>query len=81
MNNKNIILMFIILISSFLFVTLGFGTYSTNLTITNEVLNVEILESSKTTLELILRMFPLVALWTGIMNIAKESKLLDKFSN
>ena len=46
-----------------------------------EALNTEILESSKTTLELILRMFPLVALWTGIMNIAKESKLLDKFSN
>ncbi|MBQ7141187.1 MAG: spore maturation protein [Bacilli bacterium] len=45
-----------------------------------EVLNTEILESSKTTLEMVLKMFPLVALWTGIMNIAKESKLLDKFS-
>lgn len=46
-----------------------------------EVLNTEILESSKTTLEMVLKMFPLVALWTGIMNIARESKLLDKFSN
>jgi len=46
-----------------------------------EILNIEILESSKTTLEMVLKMFPLVALWTGIMNIAKESKLLDKFSN
>lgn len=45
-----------------------------------EALNTEILESSKTTLEMVLKMFPLVALWTGIMNIAKESKLLDKFS-
>lgn len=45
------------------------------------VINSEILESSKTTLDLILKLFPMVALWTGIMNIAKESGLLKKFSN
>lgn len=45
-----------------------------------KVLNTEILESSKTTLEMVLKMFPLVALWTGIMNIARESGLLDKVS-
>ena len=44
-------------------------------------INTEILESSKTTLDLIMKTFPLVALWTGIMNIAKESKLLEKLSN
>ena len=46
-----------------------------------EAINNEILASSKTTLDMVLKTFPLVALWTGIMNIAKESKLLEKFSN
>ena len=46
-----------------------------------EILNEEILNSSKTTLDLILKLFPMVALWTGIMNIAKESGLLQKFAN
>ncbi len=46
-----------------------------------EIINKEILESSKTTLDLILKLFPMIALWTGIMNIAKESGLLQKFSN
>ena len=46
-----------------------------------DVLNEEILASSKTTLDLVLKLFPMVALWTGIMNIAKESGLLNKFAN
>lgn len=46
-----------------------------------EAVNNEILASSKTTLDMVLKTFPLIALWTGIMNIAKVSKLLDKFSN
>lgn len=46
-----------------------------------EAINNEILTSSKTTLDMVLKTFPLIALWTGIMNIARESKLLDKFSN
>lgn len=45
-----------------------------------EVLNKEILDSSKTTLDLILKLFPMVALWTGIMNIAKTSGLLNTFA-
>ena len=44
-------------------------------------LNEEILASSKTTLDLILKLFPMVALWTGIMNIAKTSGLLNSFAN
>ncbi len=43
-------------------------------------INSEILESSKTTLNLILELIPMVALWTGIMNIAKVSGLLQKLS-
>jgi len=45
------------------------------------ILNEEILASSKTTLDLILKLFPMVALWTGIMNIAKTSGLLNNFAN
>ena len=46
-----------------------------------DVLNSQILSSGKTTLDLILQIFPLLAIWLGIMNIAKESGLLQKTSN
>jgi spore maturation protein A len=45
-----------------------------------DVLNTQILSSGKTTLDLIMQIFPLLALWLGIMNIAKESGLLNKLS-
>ena len=45
-----------------------------------DILNSQILSSGKTTLDLIIQIFPLLALWLGIMNIAKESGLLDKIS-
>ena len=38
------------------------------------------LSSGKATLELVMQIFPLVSLWLGIMNIAKESGLLSKLS-
>lgn len=46
-----------------------------------EVLNNEILECAKTSLDMILKIFPVMALWLGIMKIASESGLLAKFSN
>lgn len=46
-----------------------------------DVLNSQILSSGKTTLDLILQIFPLIAIWLGIMNIAKESGLLKKASS
>ena len=46
----------------------------------SEVLNAQILSSGKATLELVMQIFPLVSLWLGIMNIAKESGLLSKVS-
>ncbi len=46
----------------------------------SDVLNAQILSSGKATLELIMQIFPLVSLWLGIMNIAKESGLLEKVS-
>ena len=45
-----------------------------------DVLNAQILSSGKATLELVMQIFPLVSLWLGIMNIAKESGLLSKVS-
>lgn len=46
-----------------------------------DVLNSQILSSGKTTLDLILQIFPLLAIWLGIMNVARESGLLKKASN
>lgn len=46
-----------------------------------ELLNKEILSSSTGALDMILKIFPVMALWLGIMNIAKHSGLLDKLSN
>lgn len=46
-----------------------------------DVVNNTIMESSKTSLDMIIQIFPVLALWMGFMNIAEKSKLLDKFSN
>lgn len=42
--------------------------------------NTEILNSTKTSLDMIIKIFPVMALWLGIMNIAKESGLLNKMA-
>lgn len=43
-------------------------------------LNKQILSSGKVTLDLILQMLPIVCLWLGVANIAKESGLLKKLT-
>lgn len=45
-----------------------------------DVLNIQMISSGKTSLDLIMQIFPLMALWMGIMNIAKKSGLLKKIS-
>lgn len=45
-----------------------------------DLLNKQILNSGKVTVDLIIQIFPLISLWLGIMNIAKKSGLLDKTS-
>lgn len=45
-----------------------------------DILNTEILESTKTAFDMIIKIFPVMALWLGIMKIASESGLLKKFS-
>lgn len=44
------------------------------------VINTEIIECGKTTLDLVLKLFPMISLWTGIVTIAKKSGLLEKFA-
>jgi len=46
-----------------------------------DVLNSQILSSGKVTLDLVVQIFPIISLWLGIMNIAKQSGLLNKASN
>lgn len=46
-----------------------------------EALNKEILDCTKISLDMIIKILPVMALWLGIMNIAKVSGLLNKFSN
>ena len=46
-----------------------------------DVVNNTIMASSKTSLDMIIQIFPVLALWMGLLNIAEKSKLLDKFSS
>lgn len=45
-----------------------------------ELVNKVILESTKSTLDLTMKIFPVIALWLGIMNIASVSGLLIRIS-
>ena len=60
----------------FIIVGIAFGLLTGNVKIINE----QILKSGKTALEMIMQILPVMALWLGIMRIAKKSGLLDKFS-
>lgn len=42
-----------------------------------DAINSEIINSGSSSLELFLSMFPLMVLWSGIMNIAKKAGILD----
>ena len=57
------------------------GTIYAIITNNVDVVNNTIMASSKTSLDMIIQIFPVLALWMGLMNIAEKSKLLDKFSN
>ena len=60
------------------FIISGIGCYI--LTGQFEALNQEILNCGKNSLDMIMKIFPVMALWLGLMNIAKHSGLLDKLS-
>lgn len=61
---------FFIIIGSFFYIVTG------NI----ENLNNEILSCTKTALDMVLKIFPVMALWLGLMNIASKSGLLKKLS-
>ena len=46
-----------------------------------QVINNEILNSAQISFDMTMKIFPVMALWLGIMNIAKASGLLNKMSN
>ena len=45
-----------------------------------DIMNTTILDSCKTSLKMIMEVFPVIALWMGIMKIAEDSLLLKKLS-
>ncbi len=45
-----------------------------------DIITSEILKSSETALNMIVKIFPVMALWLGIMNIALKSGMLNKLS-
>ena len=64
------------LFASFFIIGITYSLITNNLTISSEMLL-----SSKTGLDLIISIIPIICLWLGIMNIAKKSGLLDKVAN
>mgnify|MGYP003301739565 CR=1 FL=1 len=61
---------------SFIIIGILYCFFTGNMSILNE----EILNSSQTSFDMAIKIFPVMALWLGIMNIAKESGLLSKIS-
>ena len=61
------------------FIVIGilFGIFTGN----SEVINNTIIESSKISLDLLVKIFPVLALWMGLMEIAQNSGLLKKLSS
>ena len=59
-------------------ITIGiiYGITTNNL----ETINSTIVDSTKISLDMLLKIFPVIALWMGLMKIAEESKLLQKLS-
>lgn len=66
----NIIWMFLIIIG------IAYGLINNNL----ETINTTIVDSTKVSLDMLFKIFPVVALWMGLMKIAETSKLLEKLS-
>lgn len=62
-----------------LFITIGiiYSLFTGNISLVNN----EIVNSAKQSLDIFLNIFPTIVLWLGIMTIAKDSGLLNKISN
>lgn len=66
-----------ILWALFIIIGIGYGLITGN----SDKVNAEILNSAKTSFNMILNMLPIITLWVGIMSIAKDSGLLDKLAS
>lgn len=62
--------------ATFIIIGIVYSIFTGNLSIINE----EILTSASSSLEMALKIFPVMSLWLGISKIAEESSLLSKFS-
>ncbi len=62
--------------ATFIIIGIVYSIFTGNLSIINE----EILTSASSSLEMALKIFPVMSLWLGISKIAEESLLLSKFS-
>lgn len=62
--------------SFFIIIGIIYSLFTNNIAI----INTEIITSATSSINMILNILPVMCLWLGIMNIAKESGLLDKFS-
>lgn len=59
-----------------IFIGIFYGLITNNL----ETINTSIVDSTKVSLDMLLKIFPVLALWMGLTKIAEESKLLEKLS-
>lgn len=69
------------MISYVWFILISLGIVYALLTGNIGIINDEIMNSGKSSLDLIFNIAPLLILWSGILNIAENSGLLNKFSN
>ena len=60
-----------------IFIGILYGLFTNNL----EVINTSIVNSTKVSLDMLLKIFPVLALWMGFTKIAEKSRLLEKLSN
>lgn len=60
-----------------IFIGIIFGLLTNKL----DVINTSIVNSTKISLDMLFKIFPVLALWMGLTKIAEKSKLLDKLSN
>lgn len=60
-----------------IFVGIFYGLITNKL----DVINTSIVDSTKISLDMLLKIFPVLALWMGLTKIAEKSKLLEKLSN
>ena len=60
-----------------IFVGIFYGLITNKL----DIINTSIVDSTKISLDMLLKIFPVLALWMGLTKIADESGLLKKLSN